>query len=95
MPTGTIWTRRVGMTSVSAEIPIMGPSAVSSAASFVNPTTSAWTSCPSHGFLRMQISPTLTPGTDALTIVPTTWMTLPFTSMGWASSTARSSTAGM
>ena len=95
MPTGTICTRRVGITSVSAEMPIIGPRAVRSAASFVKPTTSAWTSKSSHGLRRIHTSPTLTPGTDALMIVPTIWMTLPFTSMGCASSTARLSTSGM
>ena len=95
MPTGTIWTRRVGITSVSPLMPIIAPRAVRSTASFVKPTTSACTSCSSHGFLRMQISPTFTPGTDALMIVPTTWMTLPLTSMGCASSTARLNTSGM
>ena len=87
-----MWTRRVGITSVCAEMPVIAPRAVSSAASRVKPTTSACTSKFSQGLRRMHTSPTFTPGTDALMIVPTTWMTRPFTSMGCASSTARSST---
>ncbi len=83
------------MTSVSALMPIIAPRAVRSTASRVKPTTSACTSKFSHGLRRMQISPTLTPGTDALMMVPTTWITLPFTSMGWASSIARSRTSVM
>ena len=83
------------MTSVSPLMPIIAPSAVSSTASFVKPTTSACTSWSSHGFLRMHTSPIFTPGTDAFMMVPTTWMTLPFTSMGCASSTARFSTSGI
>ena len=87
-----MWMRRVGITSVWAEMPIICPREVSSTASFVKPTTSASTSKSSHGLRRMHTSPTFTPGTAALMIVPTTWITRPFTSMGCASSTARSKT---
>ena len=65
------------MTSVAGETPWQLPRGERSATFLMKPTTSALSSKDSQGFLRMQSSPTFTPGTTARMMVPTTCSTRP------------------